>query len=434
MYRLKEIQDKLLHLVGWEQSYNPAQAIETQLTQTDSGLFFQGAHPLCTLDNIRSAMPEQFVSQYPEWSNTANYPVGAKARVAGDVYEALTANVGQTPATSPDDWKPYNFQSDYLERETRNGIAKMVQTFINIKQLESETKNLLERRTFFDGAGRINDTIENRNRFVGFEIAPSRSMGVTIKINRIGLQMAGGVGDVRVYVFHSNKVEPYKVIDLNYDLANGGFKWFPVDELYLPYVSDDTNAGGAWFIGYNQSDLPGDMEAINVSKDWSREPCGTCNVGNIQTWRELMGFMSISPFGYKAPADFADNPQMWDMSENIYTNTNNYGMNMEITVGCDLTDFIVSQQSIFADVLQKQVAANMLRMMALNPDVRVNRNQSNVSRMDMLYELDGNTNAPRRAGLGYELEKAYKALRVDTMGIDRVCLGCNNKGVRYRTA
>ena len=42
MYRIKEIQDKLLHVVGWEQSYNPAEAIAERLTETESGLYFQG--------------------------------------------------------------------------------------------------------------------------------------------------------------------------------------------------------------------------------------------------------------------------------------------------------------------------------------------------------------------------------------------------------
>jgi hypothetical protein len=71
--------------------------------------------------------------------------------------------------------------------------------------------------------------------------------------------------------------------------------------------------------------------------------------------------------------------------------------------------------------------------MAMNPDVRVNRNQSNASKMDILYELDGNTNSQRPNGLGYELKKAYEALSLDTSGIDRICLTCNNGGVKYRT-
>ena len=67
----------------------------------------------------------------------------------------------------------------------------------------------------------------------------------------------------------------------------------------------------------------------------------------------------------------------------------------------------------------------------MNPNVRVNRNQSNVTRLDILYELDGNTNGIRANGLGNDLKKAFEALSIDTKGLDRVCLTCNNKGVRY---
>jgi hypothetical protein len=116
-----------------------------------------------------------------------------------------------------------------------------------------------------------------------------------------------------------------------------------------------------------------------------------------------------------------------------YTNTTNYGLNCEITIGCDLTDFIIEQKQLFANVLQKQVAAIALRTLALNPDVRVNRNQSNASKMDILYELDGNTSSNRPAGLGYELTQAYKALSLNTQGLDRICLTCNNHGVKYTT-
>ena len=108
-------------------------------------------------------------------------------------------------------------------------------------------------------------------------------------------------------------------------------------------------------------------------------------------------------------------------------------MNCEISVECDLTDFIISQRYIFAPIIQKQVAADMLRTLALNPDVRVNRNQSNASKMDILYEVDGNTNGTRPGGLGYDLSMAYRALAVDKRGIARVCISCNNHGVKYLT-
>ena len=439
MYRIKEIQDALLHVCGWEQSYNPKEAIDSDLTRSESGLMFQGAHPLLTLDTMRAIMPDDWGCQYPEWNSRETYSAGTIVQydLNGNddelYWESIRDNnTNEIPGESVLFWKPYNILSDFLERVTRNGIATAIQTFTQIKQLDKETRNLLERRTFFDGAGRIRATLQNTHKLVGFEIVPVRALGVTAKIEKIGLQMTGGTGIVKMYLFHSSQIDPIKTFDLDFQVKNGGFQWFTLEDCFLPYISKDNNSGGSWFLCYNQDELPQGMEAINVSKDWSREPCGTCNIGSVEVWRELTKYLQVTPFMYNAPETFAEYPELWDIAYTMYTNTQNYGLNCEITVGCDLTDFIISQRQIFQDVIQKQVAVMALRALAINPNVRVNRYQSNATRTDILYELDGNTSGVRPGGLGYQLKKAYEALKLDTQGLDRVCLSCNNRGVRYK--
>ena len=439
MIRINEICEALKNVCGWEQSYDPAKAIDDNLTQTESGLYFQGAHPLLTLDSMEAIMPDDWGIQYPVWDALTQWKQNKVVQYGNDTngnklfWKAKADNVGEEPTEDSLFWSKYNILSDFLERMTRNGIATAIQTFTQIKQLDKETRNLLERRTFFDGAGRIRATLQNNHKLVGFEIVPVRAMGVTAKIEKIGLQMTGGTGVVRMYLFHSSQIDPIKTLDLNFTVTNGGFQWFPLTDCYLPYISDKNNAGGAWFLCYNQDELPAGMEAINVSKDWSREPCGTCNIGSVEVWRELTKYLQITPFMYHAPETFAEYPELWDIAQTLYTRTQNYGLNCEITIGCDLTDFVISQRAIFQTVIQRQVAAIALRTLAMNPNVRVNRNQSNASRTDILYELDGNTAGVRPGGLGYDLKKAYEALRIDTQGLDRICLSCNNRGVKYRT-
>ena len=451
MVRLQDIQKALAHVVGWQQSYNPVTTIDSSLTESESGLTYQGAHPLCTLENVRSIMPDDYMYQYPEWNMILTYKVGTKVRHNGHVWIANQENTNVEP--TPNDfnqdfnndfgqeaagaWVIYNILSDFLHTLTIQGINTVVQMFIQEKQLQQETRNLLERRTFFDGAARLAATIDPSGKIVGFEIVPVRSMGVTTKIERIGLQMVGATGKVKLYLFHSSQVAPMRTIELNFTNTKGGFQWFtPAEPIFLPYIpgrdGDGNDSGGAWFLCYNQNDLPAGMQALNVSKDWSVEPCQTCLGGSIESWREMTKYLQVSPFGIHAPADFAEYPEMFDIGQIGYTNTMNYGMNVEISVGCDLTDFIISQRQIFATVIQKQVAANVLRTIAMNPDVRVNRNQVNVTRDELLYEIDG---APqgRPTGLGYELKQAYRALSIDTRGLDRICLQCNNHGVKYRT-
>lgn len=439
MIRINEICEALKNVCGWKQSYDPAKAIDDNLTQTESGLYFQGAHPLLTLDNMEAIMPDDWGIQYPVWDALTQWKQNKVVQYGNDTngnklfWKAKADNVGEEPTEDSLFWSKYNILSDFLERMTRNGIATAIQTFTQIKQLDKETRNLLERKTFFDGAGRIRATLQNNHKLVGFEIVPVRAMGVTAKIEKIGLQMTGGTGVVRMYLFHSSQIDPIKTFDLNFTVTNGGFQWFPLTDCYLPYISDKNNAGGAWFLCYNQDELPARMEAINVSKDWSREPCGTCNMGSVEVWRELTKYLQVTPFMYNAPETFAEYPELWDIAYTMYTRTQNYGLNCEITIGCDLTDFIISQRQIFQTVIQRQVAAIALRTLAMNPNVRVNRNQSNATRMDILYELDGNTSGVRPGGLGYDLKKSYEALQIDTQGLDRICLACNNRGVRYRT-
>ena len=439
MIRINEICEALKNVCGWEQSYDPAKAIDDNLTQTESGLYFQGAHPLLTLDNMEAIMPDDWGIQYPVWDALTQWKQNKVVQYGNDTngnklfWKAKADNVGEEPTEDSLFWSKYNILSDFLERMTRNGIATAIQTFTQIKQLDKETRNLLERKTFFDGAGRIRATLQNNHKLVGFEIVPVRAMGVTAKIEKIGLQMTGGTGVVRMYLFHSSQIDPIKTFDLNFTVTNGGFQWFPLNDCYLPYISDKNNAGGAWFLCYNQDELPAGMESINVSKDWSREPCGTCNIGSVEVWRELTKYLQVTPFMYNAPETFAEYPELWDIAYTMYTRTQNYGLNCEITIGCDLTDFIISQRQIFQTVIQRQVAAIALRTLAMNPNVRVNRNQSNATRMDILYELDGNTSGVRPGGLGYDLKKSYEALQIDTQGLDRICLACNNRGVRYRT-
>ena len=433
MLQLDKIKEKFLPLVGWRQPYDIAEQLQdTELLDSVSGLYYNDAHPLLTYQNVKAVMPLDYISRYPAWKNNVAYNKGDKVHKGEDVFIALAANTGNDPAHSATYWQTWNMMNDFLRDLTEAQIATFIQEFLTMKSLLKESKPLLEQRTFFDGAGRLNASLPNGGYLVGFEITPVRSAGVTAKIDKIGLQMVGGTGNVHIYLFHSS--QPYPIYDEVFNYTNnGGFQWFrPSEEWFMPYTSDSTDAGGSWFLLYNQNQLPHGMEGVNVSKDWSREPCGTCNIGTIQAWRELTKYLQLSPFKYPAPSSFGEQPTMFDVQDIIYTNTSNYGMNVEVSVGCDLTEWIVGQRNMFATALQKQVAVNVLRMMAMNPDVRVNRYQSNVSKQDIIDEIDGSITR-KTYGIGLDLERALKAIDLDTQGLDRVCLTCQPLGVKYRT-
>lgn len=415
MYRLKDIINAFSTLVGWEGV--------PELEKSDSGLYFQEAHPLLTLRAMRGVMPKDMADNYPAYEQGRIYDKGARVRFGKDVYESLKSE--NDYALDSDYWKKIDLLADYLNKLTIGSIKKAVAKFVSEKIVGLESKNIIDRRTLFDGAGRKEGRTKNTGKVCGFEITPLRSNGVTTILNKVGLQFYGNVGEVRLYLFHSSRPEAIAYKDCAYTDDRGGFMWFDLDWT-LPYINEDINAGGSWYVVYEQAALAPYMEAVNFGRDWSKEPCGTCNKGDVQLYRMMSKYVTFSPF-YVAIDDW--DKHLWDVSDNIYCYGNNFGLNFMVTMACDVTDAILLEKHQFAQVIQLQVATDALRVLALNPEVAVNRVQANAERDNILFELSGNGQGIR--GMQGELDKAYKALAIDTKGLDPICMGCHNKGIRY---
>lgn len=424
MYRLTDIVNAFEGLVGWEKE---STKIDDSIVSSESGLYFQEAHPLLTLRAMRGIMPQDMLERYPQHASGNQYAKGVIVSYNGKAYKSLVDGNAALP-TDTTTWEEYDLLTDYLSDLETRGIKKVVTRFVRDKVIGMETRNIIDRRSLFDGTGRLANRVASEGRIVGFEIEPLRAEGVTMKIEKIGLQFTGNVGAVTMYLFHSSKAEPVWTKTFDYTNEKGSYMWFDAEELYLPYVNGTVNAGGSWYLVYYQASLPSYMEAVNFGRDWSREPCGTCNKGDAQLYQTLSKYINLSPF-YVAVDDWDGN--LWDIQSMVYTNTNNYGINLTFSLGCDLSDIMIAERLNFANVIQLQVASDALRTLALNPEVAVNRVQYNADRDNILYETDGNGQGIR--GLNGDLERAYKALSFDTKGLSPVCLTCTKKGIRYGT-
>lgn len=361
--------------------------IDESLTESESGQYFQDFHPLLTLDNIRSIAPD--------FSRLDN---------GKDEQEMF---------------------SDWLREKTGASVLRLVENYYSSQMSAKVVKNLLESKVLFDGAGRLADVVRSTGSVVGFEVIPIRAEGVTLRIEMIGLQFNRN-GKVKLYIMHTSSPEPYRTIEVDYE-KGGGVQWVEFNDLYLPYLTDTTDAGGSWFVCYDQSELPEGMMAVQKNRDWSKEPCPTCNRIDYINWQAWSKFLELHPF--RVPSN---NGKMWDVQQNVYTYTTNYGLNMKVTLECDLTAILVAQRRAFQNALGLQVAYDFIREFAYNPNFRLNRMQTNLSRTEILYELDGDSQG-RKGGIQYKLEQAMEALRVDTTGMNRVCIPCKSEGVRYRT-
>lgn len=426
MIRIADIQEKMLHLVGWKQSYDLSDImLSSNLTQTESGMYFQQIHPLLTLDNLQSIAPD--FQNYNWQVHDANKPYksGEVVRVDDSLYKAIQNVPAETDILDADYWTETNPFSEWLEEKTKASIVKLVNKFINTKLADKATKSLIENKTLFDGTGRLTNKVENRNKLVGFEIDTVRSKGVTVKIDKIGLQMTEP-GSYTLYIFHSSNPEPIYTLTFEKTKANS-LEWFkPKDDILLPYESASTDAGGSWYLVYKQSELPENAQAIYKDRDWSTGPCKACSRSEFLAYQAWSKYIEVHPFYISEDEEFG--PEIMN-----FTYDKNYGINLEVSAYCDLTDFIIKQRAMFQDVLSKQVAIDFLREFAYNPNVRTNRHSINASKLDILTELDGDANSMRQSGLSYELDIALKALSVSTQGLDRICLPCVNNGIKYRS-
>lgn len=434
MVRANDIQEKLLHLIGWEQNYDTSDLkISDALTVSESGLYFQQIHPLLTLQNMSCIAPDFKNTTFPEYNFEKEYSKGNVVDYQGTQYKALQKVQGKQPDIESEYWVETNLFSEWLESKTKASIQKAIARYCNEKTVEGTNKPLCESRTLFDGTGRLVDTVKNKKNLVGFEIIPVRAKGVTTKINKICLQFTKA-GEYTLYLMHSSMDEPIKTIKLT-KVRDNSAEWLTVDDLYLPYQSEDNDAGGSWYLCYFQSELPEGSQAIRKDKDWSKEPCGSCSRRELLAWMAWSKYLEIHPFFVNEELINTEDESLhlWDVENNQYTYDNNYGLNLEVTVSCDITDFIVEQRMMFQDVIAKQVAVDMLREFAYNSNVRTNRHSINASRLDILYEVDGDSSSMKKSGLSYQLDMAFKAIKLSTSGIDRICLPCRNNGIKYRT-
>lgn len=445
MVRATDIQEKLLHIIGWEQNYDTSDLrISDALTVSESGLYFQQIHPLLTLQNLSCIAPDFKNVIYAEYNSEAEYRKGQVIKYDDRLYKALQVALGKQPDIESEYWVETNPFSEWLEAKTKASIQKAISRFCDERAAQGAYKLLCENRTLFDGTGRLVDVVKNKKNLVGFEIIPVRSKGVTTKINKIGLQFTEP-GEYTLYLMHSSMDAPVKVIKLN-KIRKNSVEWFSFDDIYLPYQSEDNDAGGSWYLCYFQSELPEGSQAIRKDKDWSKGPCGLCSRRELLAWMAWSKYIEVHPFFVNEELvsavnfsddfndDFAKQPiHLWDIGNNQYTYDNNYGLNLEITVGCDITDFIIEQKMLFKDIIGKQVAIDLLKEFAYNANVRTNRHSINASKLDILYEIDGDSSSMKKSGLSYQLDLAFKAVNFSVQGIDRVCLPCKNNGIKYRS-
>jgi len=369
------ITDCFEDLIGFEQAASESgiPSLNEDMLVTESGKKVQKLHPLLSLENLY---------------NCSSYPSSQ-----------------------------FN---DYLIQRRKDAIVNLIAALYSRKNLSGISRELLTDVKMYDGTGNFQNIIVKAERFVGYRIT-SHYKNVALSLRALGLQLTEINGITKIYVYHSSQVDPVEEISVTHSKANS-FEWLSFDRIVLPFIK-----GGYYFIGYYENDMTG--QAIK-REQWFKKPpsCYSCEHANFELYNQWSKYVTIEPF-YVAAGSFelSENRPKWNEGAELFNDGTNWGLNLAISVICDPSNLFCQNREIFIDALGKQIAVEFLNDLAYS--TRDNQQKQKISQL-AFFALGNKDNG--QPGMLTELEKAIKGLNFNTSDLDKVCLPCQNEGMKIK--
>jgi len=409
-------------VVGFRESPNPQFGkIDPDLTKSESGIFFQTVHPLVNLDNLFSICQNVKEFVFPAYNRDFMYHKGDRVSDSGITYESLIAD-NHFALTEVTAWKVITYQnmfSDYLRVLRDDAIHKIFARVVEAKKLRTEIKDVFENIDLYQGIGRADDVIVKSGRFVFYEFYVKAPSHLSVMISSVTTQFNTAQGPLDIYVYRDGNYEP-KIIPVELSKA------MSIEKTTISI----TLQAGFNYVGYYEDDLVG--QALR-KKDyyWNSPPCSSCNTYNTMSYSKWSQYTVIRP-GYVLAENLPGDFTLWDLHKNVYEANNNWGLNFGITVGCDITDFIITNRDMFAHPLSIQLGLDVLYEIAFS--VRNNYISTETKKYAM-YALDNTNNSAigriDNNSLMAQLERAIKAMDFDLSGFSE-CMPCYQvKGIKY---
>jgi hypothetical protein len=370
MFKSSKVVPAYKNLLGWRQYQDTSIVLPAELIATETGEYYQQKHPALQLDIIQTLIP-------------SNIPL-----------------------------------EDYLTNTVTDASNEIFNDLLQYRQLSEYGKTLLDQSILLNRYGWMDDKIINQNRFVGFQIRERSLTGLQTVINEIGLQFSGAE-TFTMYLFHSSKTEPLEEVEVT-TTGGAGWKWSRQD-LELSAFESQEYQGGVFILGYYQEDIT--SSAINYTNfNWDRGVCGGCNDSHLVTWRSIQKNFHIYPV--YVPSGSFTKGEMFDMNKVIFINDQSWGMNLKLTVRCDLSDFFVQNKFVFKNLLSLKVVHRILNDMKFSQ--QINAVEENIKMM-IIRDLEGDVET-KLANIPSQYQRELKAVSFNMSGMNDKCLGCTDQG------
>ncbi len=431
MYRLQPIQEAMLARVGFRQTTHPQipQLLE-QITESESGIFIQDRHPLLNTNNLFMCSENFDQWPYTPWAapGAPGYDEDVFVKHEDKIWVSNIEANQTEPGTAPlTDWTEVNNFSQYLMRIQQSAAQKTVEKLFQEKKVDRVGKTVFENIHLFDGTGYRNQAVTKRGRFVGFAVRLHKQKHLTILLRKLGTQFDNNVPNLKIYVYHESRVAPVLTRTINHTLP-GSFQWANIEDIALPYVSDDQDAGGLFFIGYYEDDLPNGVQSLSrLDYKWGEAPCLVCpgssaDVLYFQKWSQFSSWYPV----IVAAADINAGPGRDKFANHkaarVYDN--NFGLNFHLTLKCDVTDFLIENVSLLDEAYSNQIAYELLSSMSYT--LRDNGDAKQI-RDKAAFEMTRTDST----GISKMMESSYKALDFDMSRFNSICMPAEKRrGVR----
>jgi len=423
-----EIREALFGLVGFYQTTNPSYpSLIPSLIQSRSGKRVNEVHGIIgDIENIDQSIKNFSNYIYPVYDNAVDlaggYTKGSKIESGGVNYEYIndTPSTG-TPPPDVTYWEEIKPLSDYLVKQVYAGIDEMMDTWINDKKVRTKVKSIYDSILLYSGLANYRDTVGNDNKFVGLRIRMKKGeRSLVTVLNKIGSQFSGAFNGLDIYVYHSSQQQPLFSFQINSTNSKSS-QWtnFPSDSI-LRYISDDYDAGGDFYIGYNQSQLEA-LGGIALRRDltWQEAPC-TCESVWYDYYQQYSQFIDV--VGFEIAESEMPNGDLFDPDDLLISYTSNYGLNLNISTMCDIGYFIKQEEQLFADALNMTIGKRILSDVAYN--TRGGNQIANQVKVEAKKELYSHEGA---WGTVMDRYKAsIKALSFDLSGLGEECFPCDD--------
>lgn len=354
-------------LIGVRDHYDITEIPSLGLTSSDSGKYIQDLHPSLRLDIIEAVKPD---------------------------------NISLT---------------DFMVLTRDSAIQTLADLIMERKELYKYGQTLIDTTTLIGGNGYKRDVVVGSSKIVGLHLNIPKALGLKAIIHRVAIQTNANQ-NMSLYLYN---IDTYEVTEIPYVVSASSpiFKWVDID-LEL--------TGGRYYLGYYQDDLNG-QAITNNSYNFISGPCSTCDKSLSHKWQALNTYMKTSPF-YINNSDAPAPGDMIDDDNVIIDNSNNYGMNFDVSFQCDVSEFLIRNKLICSRALGLIWTKELLDRIRYSTEVNAveERMVGNI-----IEDVKGDRETTSR-GLEREIERAIDGIEFNFSNISSPCLPCASKtNIRY---